>query len=294
MPKVTASKTTRPPSTKPLRPRPTVKLEKIAAEPPAIASGATKKSAQAARPYDIPTKAERAQTTTKREGNSRGKTERASTNVADGSSSQQTETGHGSHGSTATRPKVIARKFIGEDIVMLHCEFLHNADQIRLQYRDGTPLPRPNTMGFELYNRLRRQPVAWNGYGTPLVYQALVSKRGSYVLRYNGHVVWEYSTDDWAAYWKRQEKLSKKPYDWDAWDRAWKCIEHGFRNPIPSEKVEAYVHVGSKLTGVVEAPGSDAFDYLPKDLFRRCDLETTHRFLEYKRRTGKVACIPGP
>lgn len=88
---------------------------------------------------------------------------------------------------------------------MLHCEFLHNADQIRLQYRDGTPLPRPNTMGFELYNRLRRQPVAWNGYGTPLVYQALVSKRGSYVLRYNGRVVWEYSTDDWAAYWERQE-----------------------------------------------------------------------------------------
>ena len=105
----------------------------------------------------------------------------------------------------------------------------------------------------------------------------------------------------------------QKPYDWDAWDRAWKCIEHGFRNPIPSEKVEAYVHVGSKLTGVVEAPGSDAFDYLPQDLFRRCDvcflllsrsravltrlvrqLETTHRFLEYKRRTGKVACLPGP
>ena len=64
----------------------------------------------------------------------------------------------------------------------------------------------------------------------------------------------------------------QKPYDWDAWNRAWKCIAHGFRNPIPSEKVEAYVHVGSKLTGVVEAPGSDAFDYLPKDLFRRCDV----------------------
>ncbi|KAI4519060.1 hypothetical protein K525DRAFT_258853 [Schizophyllum commune Loenen D] len=308
MPKVSSANLARSSNAKSLRPRrPAVKLEKIAAEPPAIASGATKKSARAARPvricrnilrdiadvygqYDRATKAERAQPTIKREGSSRGKIERSPTNVAESSSSQQAEAGNGSHGSTATRPKVIARKFIGEDIVMLHCEFLHNADQIRLQYRDGTPLPRPNTMGFELYNRLRRQPVAWNGYGTPLVYQALVSKRGSYVLRYNGRVVWEYSTDDWDAYRKRQEK----PYNWDAWNRAWKCIEHGFRNPIPSEKVEAYVHVGSKLTGVVEAPGSDAFDYLPQDLFRRCDLETTHRFLEYKRRTGKVACLPGP
>ncbi|KAI5893089.1 uncharacterized protein SCHCODRAFT_02537659 [Schizophyllum commune H4-8] len=294
MPKVISANISRQSHTKPLRSRATVKLEQVAAEPPAIASGAAKKSARAVRPYDRPTKTERVQPTVEREGSSRGKIERSPANVAESSTLQQTEAGNGSYDSTAACPKVIAREFVDDDIVMLHCECLHDADQIRLQYRDGAPLPRPNTMGFELYNRLRRQPVAWNGSGTPLVYRALVSKRGSYVLRYKGRVVWEYSTDDWAAYWERQEKLSKKPYDWDAWNRAWKCIEHGFRNPIPGEKVEAYVHVGSKLTGVVEAPGSDAFDYLPTDLFRRCDLETTHRFLEYKRRTGKVAYLPGP
>ena len=90
---------------------------------------------------------------------------------------------------------------------MLRLQLMHDMDQIRLQYRDGTPLPRPNTaaMGFELYDRLNRCPVDWNGYGTPLVYRAHVYKRGSYVLRHQGRDVWEYSTDDWAAYWKEQE-----------------------------------------------------------------------------------------
>ncbi|KAL1704516.1 hypothetical protein EV121DRAFT_291347 [Schizophyllum commune] len=286
MPKVTASKTTRAPTTtKVLRPRSTVKLEKTAAEP---TSSGTKKSAHAARPYDKPAKTERAQlTVTKREG-SRSKAESSSAKTAESSSSQQTGPGHRSYDPALIRPKIIARKFIGDKIVLLHCECIHDEDQIRLQYRDGTPLPRPNAMGFELFDRLARQPVAWNGYGTPLVYQALIYKRGSYVLRYKGREVWEYSTDDWADFWKRQEELSKTPYDWAAWNRIWKCVEDSTLNPIPFEKVEPVVYVGSSLIGVVEKPGSGVLDHLPRDLFPRCDLETTYQFQQCKRRTGKV------
>ncbi|KAI5893090.1 uncharacterized protein SCHCODRAFT_02574194 [Schizophyllum commune H4-8] len=285
MPKVTASKITRAPTTtKALRPRSTVNLEKTAAE---STSSGTKKNARAARPYDKLVKTECAQPAPiKREG-ARIKAERSSAKNAESSSSQQTGPGHRSYDPALIRPKIIARKFIGEKIVLLHCECIHDQDQIRLQYRDGTPLPRPNAMGFELFDRLARQPVAWNGYGTPLVYQALIYKRGSYVLRYKGLEAWEYSTDDWADFWKRQEELSKTPYDWDTWNRIWKCVEHGSLNPIPFEKLEPVVYVGS-LIGAVEKPGSGALDHLPRDLFPRCDLETTYQFQQYKRRTGKV------
>ncbi|KAL1704531.1 hypothetical protein EV121DRAFT_205596 [Schizophyllum commune] len=153
-------------------------------------------------------------------------------------------------------------------------------------YRDGTPLPRPNTaaMGFELYDRLNRCPVDWNGYGTPLVYRAHVYKRGSYVLRHQGRDVWEYSTDDWAAYWKEQEI----PYDYKKWDEIMKHIEYGFRNPIQAE-VNVLVHAGPNLIGVEPLPyGPDPSAYLPEHLFPRCDLESTHQLREYKRRTGKV------
>ncbi|KAI4519061.1 hypothetical protein K525DRAFT_272069 [Schizophyllum commune Loenen D] len=272
MPKVAASKTARAFTTKSLRPHSTVKLEKTAAEP---TSSGTKKSAHAARPYDKSTKPERAQSTvTKREG-SRSKAESSSAKTAESSSSQQTGPGHRSYDPALIRPKIIARKFIGDKIVLLHCECIHDEDQIRLQYRDGTPLPRPNAMGFELFDRLARQP-------------ALIYKRGSYVLRYNGREVWEYSTDDWADFWKEQEKLSKTPYDWAAWNRIWKCVEDSTLNPIPFEKVEPVVYVGSSLIGVVEKPGSGVLDHLPRDLFPRCDLETTYQFQQYKRRTGKV------
>ena len=79
-------------------------------------------------------------------------------------------------------------------------------------------------MGFELFDRLARQPVAWNGYGTPLVYQALIYKRGSYVLRYKGREVWEYSTDDWADFWKEQEVRLRRHASLPH------CADHTFRN----------------------------------------------------------------
>ncbi|KAL1666563.1 hypothetical protein GGF50DRAFT_50473 [Schizophyllum commune] len=169
------------------------------------------------------------------------------------------------------------------------------AERSSANYRDGTPLPRPNTvaMGFELYDRLNRCPVDWNGYGTPLVYRAHVYKRGSYVLRHKGRDVWEYSTDDWAAYWKEQERATftsilQIPYDYKKWDEIMKHIEYGFRNPIQAE-VNVVVHAGPNLIGVEPLPyGPDPSAYLPEHLFPRCDLESTHQLREYKRRTGKV------
>ncbi|KAI5834731.1 hypothetical protein K523DRAFT_293223 [Schizophyllum commune Tattone D] len=267
----------------------------------------SRRPGRAALPYDRPTKAERGcSPTVKREG-SRLKAAHSSANVGSSSSSGFVSSDPPID-FTAKAPKVLGRKFIGDTIVMLRLQLMHDMDQIRLQYRDGTPLPRPNTaaMGFELYDRLNRCSVDWNGYGTPLVYRAHVYKRGSYVLRHKGRDVWEYSTDDWAAYWKEQEELSKVdtdlrglkratftsilqiPYDYKKWDEIMKHIEYGFRNPIQAE-VNVLVHAGPNLIGVEPLPyGPDPSAYLPEHLFPRCDLESTHQLREYKRRTGKV------
>ena len=91
---------------------------------------------------------------------------------------------------------------------MLHCECNYNSETIYLQYRDGTPLPRPNVVGFELIDRLIRSPVGWTGFGTPYLYQASIMKRGSYALKYKGREVWSYSQDDLA---EMEEEYEVRP-----------------------------------------------------------------------------------
>ena len=91
---------------------------------------------------------------------------------------------------------------------MLHCECNYNSETIYLQYRDGTPLPRPNVVGFELIDRLIRAPVGWTGFGTPYLYQASIMKRGSYALKYKGREVWSYSQDDLA---EMEEEYEVRP-----------------------------------------------------------------------------------
>ena len=91
---------------------------------------------------------------------------------------------------------------------MLHCECNYNSETIYLQYRDGTPLPRPNVFGFELIDRLIRAPVGWTGFGTPYLYQASIMKRGSYALKYKGCEVWSYSQDDLA---EMEEEYEVRP-----------------------------------------------------------------------------------
>ncbi|KAL1742835.1 hypothetical protein HDZ31DRAFT_15276, partial [Schizophyllum fasciatum] len=171
------------------------------------------------------------------------------------------------------QPKVLERKFIGKNIVMLRCEASHDSEQIRLQYRDGTPLARPNTIGFELIDRLARKPTSWHGFGKPLVYHSCIYKRGSYVLRYRGREVWTYSTDDRAE----GERLDRKPYDTDGWNRIMNAL--GAQNPVPHTEVNILFEQGNIL--LTECPTD-----LPQDLFVPCDLEFTHQLKLYKQRTG--------
>ncbi|TRM67416.1 hypothetical protein BD626DRAFT_478748 [Schizophyllum amplum] len=183
------------------------------------------------------------------------------------------------------QPKVIARKFIGKSIVMLHCESSLDCQQIRLQYRDGTPLPRPNVVGFELIDRVTRRPASWHGFGTPLVYRSWINKRGSYALRYKGREVWTYMSDEWAEFHRFNEEEAKKPYDMDKWNRIMEHLANSARNPKPFNEDNVLMKQGDLTVADVQE------DY-PEDLFTRCDLEPTHQLRQYKKRTGTYLRLP--
>ncbi|KAI4519062.1 hypothetical protein K525DRAFT_272070 [Schizophyllum commune Loenen D] len=130
----------------------------------------SKTQARSSKPYDKHDKTKPTKSTPNGESRSRAKVNTSSsTAVSKRSSSAPT-----SRFADAFEPHIVARQFIDDNIELLHFDLMHDMDQIRLQYRNGTLLPRltATEIGFELYDRLNLGLINWNGYGTPLVYRA--------------------------------------------------------------------------------------------------------------------------
>ncbi|KAL1688534.1 hypothetical protein GGG16DRAFT_59700 [Schizophyllum commune] len=222
--------------------------------------------------------------TTRREA-SRVKVEHPSTaiaTVAESSSSGRTTS---SAGPSTELPRVISRTFIDDDIVLLHCECDYNSETIYLQYRDGTPLPRPNVVGFELIDRLIRSPVGWTGFGTPYLYQASIMKRGSYTLKYKGREVWSYSQDDLAEMEKEYEvRPLRSPEDLEKWDR----FMAFYTEKVKIIRVVQEDRVLARFGDNMIAYDDPDEDFYPEEFFVRMDSELTREWREYKQRTGKA------
>ncbi|KAI5893109.1 uncharacterized protein SCHCODRAFT_02620893 [Schizophyllum commune H4-8] len=201
--------------------------------------------------------------------------------VADSSSSKRATT---TAGPSTKPPRVIARTFIDDNIVLLHCECNYNSETISLHNRDGLPLPRPNVVGFELIDRLIRSPVGWTGFGTPYVYQASVMKRGSYMLKYKGREVWSYGQDDLAKMERENEEANETPYDMDKWNRLMAFYAEKVKVIRELDEDRVLARFGNN-TIAYDDPNEE---FYPEEFFVRMDSELTHEWREYKRRTGKA------
>ncbi|KAL1666562.1 hypothetical protein GGF50DRAFT_113127 [Schizophyllum commune] len=220
--------------------------------------------------------------TTRREA-SRVKVEHPSTaiaTVAENSSSKRTKS---AAGPSTKPPRVISRTLIDDVIVLLHCECNYNSETIYLQYRDGTPLPRPNVVGFELIDRLIRAPVGWTGFGTPYLYQASIMKRGSYALKYKGREVWSYGQDDLAEMEKEYEETKETPEDLEKWDR----FMAFYTEKVKTIRVVQEDRVLARFGDDVIAYDDPDEDFYPEEFFVRMDSELTREWRDYKQRTGK-------
>ncbi|KAI5834712.1 hypothetical protein K523DRAFT_388721 [Schizophyllum commune Tattone D] len=219
--------------------------------------------------------------TTRREA-SRVKVEHPSTAIATVAESSSFKRTTSAAGPSTKPPRVISRTFVGENIVLLHRECDYNSETIHLQYRNGTPLPCPNVVGFELIDRLIHSPVGWTGFGTPYVYQASIMKRGSYALTYKGREVWSYNQDDLAEMEKEQEEVNEIPYDMDRWNRLMAFYTEKVKIVRELDESRVLARFG-KNTIAYDDP---AEDFYPEEFFARMDSQLTHEWREYKQRTG--------
>ncbi|KAL1686170.1 hypothetical protein GGG16DRAFT_118134 [Schizophyllum commune] len=203
---------------------------------------------------------------TRREA-SRVKVEHPSTAIAKVAESSSFKRTTSAAGPSTKPPRVISRTFIGENIVLLHRECDYNSETIHLQYRNGTPLPCPNVVGFELIDRLIHSP------------------RGSYALTYKGREVWSYSQDDLAEMEKEQEEVNEIPYDMDRWNRLMAFYTEKVRKIVRRRELDESRVLArfGKNTIAYDDPDED---FYPEEFFARMDSQLTNEWREYKQRTG--------
>ncbi|TRM67611.1 hypothetical protein BD626DRAFT_103402 [Schizophyllum amplum] len=201
------------------------------------------------------------------------------------------------HESHLRKPrKVMARKFITKHIVLLHCKQSWDTDEIRLQFRDGTSLPRPNIIGFKLIDCCDKREQGWNGYGSPMVYIAELDRDGAYKLFYEGKEVWACSgrplgrepppkklnAEELAA-----QMAERKEY----WDRCLAFQAEACRQIVAVAEADIVLRNGPSVS--VDNIPRDPYADAPPGMFIQTDVDLTHRLRQYKKRTGDALCMNG-
>ncbi|TRM67606.1 hypothetical protein BD626DRAFT_626035 [Schizophyllum amplum] len=209
--------------------------------------------------------------------------------------------------------KIMSRKFITKHIVLLHCKQSWDTDEIRLQFRDGTSLPRPNMIGFKLIDCCDKREQGWNGYGNPMVYVAELDRDGAYKLFYEGKEVWACSgrplgrepppkkmtAQELAAQvcclprivnnielrLIIQQTAERKDY----WDRCLAFQAEACRQIIAVAEADIVLRNGPSVS--VDNIPRDPFAEAPPGMFIQTDVELTHRLRQHKKRTGDALCI---
>ncbi|TRM67402.1 hypothetical protein BD626DRAFT_478714 [Schizophyllum amplum] len=214
----------------------------------------------------------------------------ASTKISATSSKRTSRNPKGVVNDHLMKPKVMSRTFIGKHIVLLHCEGTWNADEIRLQYRDGTSLPRPNMIGFKLIDCCRRREQGWNGMGEPMVYTAELGKTEAYSLTYNGREVWSCEArplgEEPRAMTLEEAQAQWEEQNGEGWKKLMHYMETVLLKPVKMEihEDDVLLRKGDKLFMDVHNCGRS----VPEGLFWSVDTENAHRLRESKRRTGRT------
>ncbi|TRM67399.1 hypothetical protein BD626DRAFT_478709 [Schizophyllum amplum] len=193
------------------------------------------------------------------------------------------------------RPKeVMSRTYITKHIVLLHCKQCWDTDELRLQYRDGTSLPRPNMIGFKLIDCCDKREQAWNGKGDPMVYIAELDRDGAYKLMYEGREVWSCLGRDLGREprYRPMDTATRAAND-AKFERARQYIHESFRHgPVQIHENDIVLRDGSSIH-LDNLPANAFLCKAPPGMFTPFDSEDTHQLREYKRRTGRTMCING-